>query len=86
MQMWRQGWCPRCQRDHQSCYLLLAHPLNGGHIASSGSGKYKYKCVCATPYRPRQLGQTIVNTQPIMLYPSVSQVPWQHIDLVQAIH
>ena len=54
MRMWRQGWCPRCQRDHQSCYVLLAHPLNGGHVVSSGSGKYKYKykyksvslCVC----------------------------------------
>ena len=33
-------------RDHQSCYLLLAHPLNGGHVVSSGCGKYKYKCVC----------------------------------------
>ena len=34
-------WCPRCQRGHQSCYLLLAHPLNGldgGHVAKSGSG------------------------------------------------
>ena len=28
---------------HQSCYLKLAHPLNGGHIASSGCGKSKYK-------------------------------------------
>ena len=25
------------------CYFLLAHPLNGGHVASSGCGKYKYK-------------------------------------------
>ena len=50
MQMWRHGWCPRCQRDRQSCYLLLAHPLNESHVASSGCGKYKYKykykCVC----------------------------------------
>ena len=23
---------------HQSCCLLLAHPLNGGHVANSGSG------------------------------------------------
>ena len=37
------GWCPRCQWDHQSCCHLLAHPLNGGHVASSGSGRYKYK-------------------------------------------
>ena len=22
------------------CYLLLAHPLNGGHVASAGCGKY----------------------------------------------
>ena len=29
-----QGWYPCCQRDHQSCCLLLAHLLNGGHINS----------------------------------------------------
>ena len=38
--------------EHQSCCLLLAHPLNGGHVASSSCGKYQrvrciYVCVCA---------------------------------------
>ena len=48
MQLGRQGWCPRCQRDHQSCCLLLAHPLSGGHIASfHSSGTYKRVCVHA---------------------------------------
>ena len=47
----KTGVRPCCQRDHQWCYLLLAHPLNGGHVVSSGCGKYKYnaykyKCVC----------------------------------------
>ena len=41
-----EGWCPRCQPDHQSCCLLLAHPLNGGYMARSGCGYYKYQCVC----------------------------------------
>ena len=38
MFMCMRGWCPRCQQGHQSCCLLLAHPLSGGHIANSGSG------------------------------------------------
>ena len=50
---------PRCQWDHQSCCLLLVHPLNEGHVVSSGCGKYKYKykyvqlqvcvCLCVRP-------------------------------------
>ena len=34
--------------DHQSCCLLLAHPLNWGprsHNYGCGEHKYKYKCV-----------------------------------------
>ena len=27
-----------CQQGHLSCCLLLAHPLDGGHVANSGSG------------------------------------------------
>ena len=34
---------PLYQWDHQSCCLLLAHPLNGDYVASYGCGKYKYK-------------------------------------------
>ena len=34
---------------HQSCCLLLAHPLNRGHVAHSGSGNTSTSvsvCVC----------------------------------------
>ena len=36
-----------CVHGHQSCCLLLAHPLTGGHIANSGSGNTSTSvCVC----------------------------------------
>ena len=33
----RRGWCTCCQRVHQSCCLLLTHPINWYHISISGS-------------------------------------------------
>ena len=55
MQLGRWGYCPHCQQGHQSCCLLLAHPLNGGHIASSSSGNTStsvrvYMCMCMCVY------------------------------------
>ena len=56
MQLGRWDWCPHCQWGHQSCCLLLAHPLNGGHVAKSGSGNTSNTsiqvcvCVCVSVY------------------------------------
>ena len=36
--------CRQC--DLYCCCLLLAHPLNGDHVASCGKFKYQYKWVC----------------------------------------
>ena len=54
MQVGRLGWCLRCQRGHQSCCLLLVHPLIGGHVASFSSGNTSTSvcvcvCVCVSP-------------------------------------
>ena len=37
----------RRHQNHQSCCFLLAHHINGGHTASSGCSKYKYRYKCA---------------------------------------
>ena len=38
---------PAANGGHLSCCLLLAHPLNGGYIANSGSGNTSTSvCVC----------------------------------------
>ena len=44
-------WCPHCQQGHQFCCFLMAHTLDGVHVAKCGSGNTSTSvcvraCVC----------------------------------------